>query len=183
MAAAGSRSLSVDAFLLFSANSPRVLTGAFGEGAPAAMEGRMGVSITLVVVIAAIVAGVTALWIYRRRTSASAARRSSNGDPGVRAKKAEQWGVRIAIAKKDKACPQVRGLLGKEFALERKPTLPVKNCPFPQQCECHYVKLFDRRKEERRSGRERRKALRVEAGHQDRRTGKDRRKGKNLDWV
>jgi hypothetical protein len=142
--------------------------------------------ITLIVVFAGIVAGATALWIYRRRTTAPAARHSPNGRAAAQAtppKKVEQWGVRIAVSNKDKACPQVRGFLGKEFAKDKKPSLPVKDCPFPQQCECHYVKLFDRRKEERRSGKERRKALRVEDGHQDRRTGKDRRKGKSLDWL
>jgi hypothetical protein len=148
------------------------------------MEGRMGVAITLIVLFA--VAGVTALWIYRRRPATSASQHGSNAHPSLQAKpakKAEQWGVRIAIANKDKACPQVRGFLGKEFEVAKKPSLPVKNCPFPQQCECHYVKLFDRRKEERRSGKERRKEMRAEAGHQDRRTGKDRRKGQNTDWL
>ena len=145
----------------------------------------MGVSITLIVVFAGIVAGATALWLYRRRAPAPARQSSSDRQAGIQAKapKQEQWGVRIAVANKDKACPQVRGFLGKEFSRDKKPALPVKDCPFPHQCECHYVKLFDRRKEERRSGKERRKALRVEAGDQDRRSGKDRRKGKSLDWV
>jgi hypothetical protein len=150
------------------------------------MEGRMGGSITLIVVFVGIVAGATALWIYRRRSGSPAPQHSPNGLAAVQAKppkKAEQWGVRISNAHKEKACPQVRGFLGKEFPLDHKPPLPVKDCPFPQQCECHYVKLFDRRKEERRSGKERRQALRVEKGHQDRRSGKDRRKGKNLDWT
>jgi hypothetical protein len=148
------------------------------------MEGRMGVALTLIVVFAA--AGVTGLWFYRRRTATPASHHPPHGQPrpqATPAKKAEQWGVRIAVANKDKACPQVRGFLGKEFPKDKKPSLPVKDCPFTQQCECHYVKLFDRRKEERRSGKERRKALRVEEGQQDRRSGKDRRKGKSLDWV
>ncbi len=146
----------------------------------------MGVSITLIVVFAGIVAGVAGLWFYRRRQMAPARHHPPDAQPAAHAKppkKTEQWGVRVAVADKDRACPQVRGLLGREFAIADKPSLPVKECPFPHRCECHYVKLFDRRKEERRSGKERRKALRIEAGHQDRRTGKDRRKGKSLDWV
>jgi hypothetical protein len=146
----------------------------------------MGGSITLIVVFAGIVAGVAALWMYRRRSASPAAQSTPNGRAAVQAKpppKAEQWGVRISIAHKEKACPQVRGFLGKEFPLANKPTLPVKDCPFPQQCECQYVKLFDRRKEERRSGKERRKALRVDKDHQDRRSGNDRRKGRSLDWT
>jgi len=146
----------------------------------------MGGSITLIVVFAGIVAGVAALWMYRRRSAVPAAQPTPDGLAAVQAKpppKAEQWGVRIMVAHKEKACPQARGLLGKEFPLANKPSLPVKDCPFPQQCECHYVKLFDRRKEERRAGKERRKALRAEKDHQDRRSGKDRRKGRSLDWT
>jgi hypothetical protein len=150
------------------------------------MEGRMGGSITLIVVFVGIVAGATALWMYRRRSASPRPQNSPNGPAAAQAKpekKAEQWGVRVGNAHKEKACPQVRGLLGKEFPLDHKPPLPVKDCPFPHQCECHYVKLFDRRKEERRSGKERRAALRAEKGHQDRRSGNDRRKGKSLDWT
>jgi hypothetical protein len=149
----------------------------------------MGGSITLIVVFAGIVAGAAALWMYRRRSASPASRHSNTSRPNgtvtatKHEKKVEQWGVRILNPHKEKACPQVRGFLGKEFPLEHKPALPVKDCPFPQQCECHYAKLFDRRKEERRSGNERRAALRAEKGHQDRRSGKDRRKGRSLDWT
>jgi hypothetical protein len=139
----------------------------------------MGGSITLIVVLAGIVAGVTTLWLYRRR---SAGPNSETHEHVAHKKQVEQWGVRIASPAKERACPQVRGVLGKEFPLSDKPSLPVKDCPFPAQCECHYVKLFDRRKAERRSGKERRQAQRFEKGHQDRRSGKDRRKNKNLDW-
>lgn len=144
----------------------------------------MGGSITLIVVFFGVVAGAAGLWFYRRRTRQPALRNPANGGaPVAKSKTVEQWGVRIALAHKEKACPQVRGLLGKEFALDNKPPLPMKDCPYPQQCECHYVKLFDRRKEERRSGHERRQLLRAEKGQQDRRSGKDRRKGRSLDWT
>lgn len=148
----------------------------------------MGGSVTLLIVFVGIVGGATALWLYRRRSASSPLHPNAvrpHGSP-VQPKpenKAQQWGVRITNANKDKACPQVRAFLGKEFPLDKKPSLPVKDCPFSQQCECHYVKLFDRRKAERRSGNERRKAVRVEDGHQDRRSGNDRRKGKSLDWT
>ncbi|HTS22791.1 MAG TPA: hypothetical protein VMN79_13385 [Casimicrobiaceae bacterium] len=139
----------------------------------------MGGSITLIVVAVAIVAGATGLWIYRRR---SAAPKLASADSAAPKKQAEQWGVRIATNAKERACPQVRKLLGREFPLAKKPPLPVKNCPFAQHCECHYVKLFDRRQAERRSGRERRRQQRFEDGHKDRRSGQDRR-GKRIDWV
>jgi hypothetical protein len=152
----------------------------------------MGGSITLIVVLVGIAVGIATLLIYRQRSAARESAANLVAAPkGNHAHKnhpphkneAEQWGVRITASAKDQTCPQVRGLLGKEFPLEQKPSLPVKDCPFPQQCGCHYVKLFDRRKSERRSGKERRQAQRFEHGHQDRRSGKDRRKNKNLDWA
>jgi len=158
----------------------------------------MGGSITLVVVFVGIAVGIAGLLVYRQRSASrqSAAAllasralqqpekdRAPSRNHGPHKQQVTQWGVRIGVPSKDKACPQVRGLLGKDFAVDKKPSLPVKDCPYPQQCECHYVKLFDRRKDERRSGKERRKTLRAEAGHQDRRSGSDRRKGKNLDWL
>ena len=152
----------------------------------------MGGSITLIVVLVGIAVGIATLLIYRQRSTARESAPNLVAAPkGDHAHKnhpphkneAEQWGVRIAASTKDQTCPQVRGLLGKEFPLEQKPSLPMKDCPFPQQCGCHYVKLFDRRKGERRSGKERRQAQRFEHGHHDRRSGKDRRKNKNLDWA
>jgi hypothetical protein len=136
--------------------------------------------ITLIVVFAGVVAGVTALWMYRRRTAAP---KKAIDESVVHKQKTAQWGVRIAAPNKDKACPQVKAILGKEFPLPDKPQLPVKGCPFATHCECHYVKLFDRRKAERRSGKERRELKRFEQGHHDRRSGKDRRKNRDVDWV
>jgi hypothetical protein len=153
----------------------------------------MGVSTTLIIVLVAIVAGAIGLWAYRR----SAARPVLQNEPSeaghavqghavhVKSKskdQVEQWGVRISSPAKEKACPQARQILGKEFPIADKPQLPLPDCPYPRQCECHYTKLFDRRKGERRSGEERRQdGQRFEA--HIRRSGKDRRKGKSgVDW-
>jgi hypothetical protein len=167
------------------------------------MEG----SIVLIVVLVGIAVGVAALLIYRQRSIAQqnianvlgthkhahkepsqknhAAQKNHSAQKNHPAQKSqvEQWGVRVAASAKAQTCPQARGLLGKEFPLSNKPPLPVKDCPFPAQCECHYIKLFDRRKEERRSGKERRQAQRFEKGHHDRRSGKDRRKNRDVDWT
>ena len=71
---------------------------------------------------------------------------------------------------------------GKEYPIGEKPQLPLPDCPFPRQCECHYIKLFDRRKGERRSGQELRAGgHRFEKDNPPRRSGKDRRK--NVDWT
>jgi hypothetical protein len=155
--------------------------------------GAMGVSINLIIVLVAIVAGAIGLWAYRR----SAARPVLRNEPGeaghavqghavhVKTKskeQVEQWGVRITASTREKACPQARQILGKEFPMDKKPQLPLPDCPYPRQCECHYTKLFDRRKEERRSGEERRQGGQRFEAH-SRRSGKDRRKGKSgVDW-
>ena len=160
----------------------------------------MGDSIILIVVLVGIAVGVAALLIYRQRSTAQqniqnllspqknglAHKAPAHKDPAhknlaAQKPQVEQWGVRIAAAAKAQTCPQVRELLGKEFPLAQKPSLPLKGCPFPRECECHYVKLFDRRKDERRSGKERRSAQRFEKGNQDRRS-KDRRKNRDVDW-
>src|SRR6266496_2933256 len=133
----------------------------------------------LIVVVAAIVVALLGLWAYRRSGTprATGIRRSDAGD------QAEQWGVRITAPAKERACPQVREFLGKEFRIGEKPQLPLPDCPFPHECQCGYIKLFDRRKYERRSGQERRQAgQRFEKDNPPRRSGKDRRK-KNIDWT
>jgi hypothetical protein len=142
----------------------------------------MGGSFVLVVVLFGVVAGATALMLYRRR-SIAAPKKTDGEAVAHNEKRAAQWGVRIHAPNKDKACPQVRPLIGKEFPLSEKPQLPAQGCPFPAHCECQYVKLFDRRKEERRSGKERRQHQRFEQGKRDRRAGKDRRKNRDVDWV
>ena len=139
----------------------------------------MGASTTLVIVIVAVVAGLAALWIYRRR---SAKPKRSVNEKSAPKNRAEQWGVRIAAPARERACPQVRDLLGKEFPIAEKPSLPVPNCPFSHECQCHYVKLFDRRRHERRSKEDRRQAQRFDADSVPRRSGKDRRKGQ-VDWA
>jgi len=166
----------------------------------------MGGSITLIVVFVGIAVGIAGLLIYRQRSAAHPTAQDPlappKSDPAKKHHRAhknpaqknpaqanpqksqtEQWGVRIAAPAKAQTCPQVQGLLGKEFPLANKPSVPVKDCPYPRECECHYVKLFDRRKEERRSGAERRQAQRFEKGRRDRRSGKDRRKNRDVDWT
>ena len=137
----------------------------------------MGVStIPLFVIGIAIVAGLLGLWAYRRATAPRA-----GGGKDNHGNQAEQWGVRIAAPAKERACPQVRPLLGKEYPMAERPVLPLRDCPFRHQCECRYVALLDRRKEERRKNKERRHAQRFEEDNPPRRSGKDRRKI-DVDW-
>ena len=162
----------------------------------------MGGSTTLIVVIVAIVAASLGLWAYRRSTRPTSMK-STNRKPtstkptstqptsatngkSKASNQAEQWGVRISAPAKERACPQAQELLGKEFPIGKKPSLPLPDCPYPHQCECHYIKLFDRRRQERRSDQERRQGdQRFEVDHPPRRSGADRRKGdkSDIDWV
>jgi hypothetical protein len=138
----------------------------------------MGGATILIVVLAAITAAL-GLWAYRRPTTP----RATGNRKGAAGNQAKQWGVRIIASVKDPACPQVQKFLGKEFSNGEKPQLPLPDCPFPHECQCGYIKLLDRRKQERRSGQERRQAAqRFEKGKLPRRSGKDRRK-KNIDWT
>jgi len=139
----------------------------------------MGGSTTLVIVILAVVGGLAGLWIYRRR---SARPKRSASEKNAPKNQAEQWGVRIAAPARERACPQVRDLLGREFPLAEKPPLPVPDCPFSHECQCHYVKLFDRRRHERRSNQDRREGQRFDKESVPRRSGKDRRKGQ-VEWA
>jgi len=139
----------------------------------------MGGSTILVIVVAAIAAAALGLWAVRR-AAAAAARRNASGTQGAQP---EQWGVRIEAPDPARACPQVRKLLGKEFALETKPPLPLADCPNASQCACRYVRLYDRRGEPRRSGHDRRTAgQRFEKDKLPRRSGSDRR-GNKPDWY
>jgi hypothetical protein len=137
----------------------------------------MGDSTILIVLAVAIVAALLGLWVYRRPAKATSARSVKS----KAANHAEQWGVRIAAPARDRACPQAQELLGKEFPMDKKPPLPVPDCPYSHQCECHYVRLFDRRRHERRSDQDRRQAQRFEKDNPPRRSGKDRRQSQ-IDW-
>ena len=139
----------------------------------------MGASTVLIILCAIVGAAVLGFWAYRRSLAPTAAR----GPQTETRNQAPQWGVRIHAPAREHACPHARELLEKEFPLEAKPPLPLPDCPFPDQCACSYVKLFDRRGEPRREGQERRqKGARFEAGKSPRRSGQDRRKNR-LDWF
>jgi hypothetical protein len=140
----------------------------------------MGGLTILIVVSVAIVAALLGRWAYRRFATPEAARSGKNEARN----QAEQWGIRISAPAKERACPTVRELLGKEFPIDEEPRLPLPSCPFPHQCECSYTKVFDRRREEQRSGQERREARqRFEKDKRPRRCGKDRRKDMDINWT
>lgn len=61
------------------------------------------------------------------------------------------------------------------------PRLPLKDCPQAQTCRCQWVREADRRVEHRRSGHDRRGAVRF-VDKPDRRSGHDRRKDLDDFW-
>jgi hypothetical protein len=141
------------------------------------MQGaQMAIWIVLTVVVVA--AALMGLWAYRRSPTPV-------GKPAAKikvAKEAEYWGVQISAPAGDRACARVRELVGKAFPDKEKPSLPLPDCPIAHQCQCRYIKLLDRRKDDRRSGKDKRVAgVRFEKGKTPRRSGKDRRK--KIDWY
>ena len=121
-------------------------------------------------------------WIGLRAYRRASTRMPSRNKEVEHGNEAEQWGVRVSAPAREQACPKAQKLLGKEFPISQKPQLPLSDCPYPRECECRYTKLFDRRREERRSGEERRQDQRFDAANTPRRSGKDRRKNK-IDWA
>jgi len=140
----------------------------------------MGASTILIAALVAVAAALLGLWAYRRP---AAPKPAADESASARTRdQAKQWGVRIAAPARERTCPQVRALLGKEFLLADKPPLPLPDCPISPQCECRYVRLFDRRREDRRASRDRRtKGERFEKDKLPRRSRRDRRR--KIDWF
>ncbi|MCU0812066.1 MAG: hypothetical protein MUE59_13735 [Thiobacillaceae bacterium] len=145
-----------------------------------------------VIAVALVLAAAVGWWAFvrsvppRPRSLAgrpAAATREAADAEAVAVDSPAQWGVRVVAAVGQVACPPVRQCLGAEFTLGAKPSLPLPDCPFPSQCKCSYVKLYDRRSQTRRSGYDRRvNGHRLGEGHVPRRSGIDRR-GKRVDWL
>jgi hypothetical protein len=74
-----------------------------------------------------------------------------------------------------KNCHAVRPYLGKKYAFDRAPSLPLAGCR-SRRCRCQYQGLLERRRAERRSGVDRRETVRLDGRHPERRSGRDRRR-------
>ena len=133
-----------------------------------------------VLAIVGVVVIAAALGDWTRRRSTVHAGGPTGSTPGHEV----QWGVRICAPEGRHACPHAREIDGKEFPLAEKPPLPLPDCPFPHQCECTYMKLFDRRDGDRRGPHDRRaKGQRFEPDKTPRRKGRDRRKNSDINWT
>lgn len=86
------------------------------------------------------------------------------------------WGKRIAVSGKGMPCQAVMPLSGQCFEADKVPALPLATCTCKANCLCHYESVSDKRTQpERRSGGERRPALRYDLNATQRRSGQDRR--------
>ena len=81
------------------------------------------------------------------------------------------WGVTIRGNK----CDALRPYLGKKFAFDRAPALPLAGCG-SRRCQCRYQGLVEHRHAQRRSGVDQRRTVRLDADHPDRRSGRERRR-------
>jgi hypothetical protein len=137
----------------------------------------MGIWVVLTIVAVAAVS--LGLWAFRRSPTPKAKTKAKTKV----VKKTEYWGVELSAPAPDRACARAQVYLGKAFPIAERPSLPLPDCSFPQQCQCHFIKLIERRKGQRRSGENRRAAgMRFEKDKTPRRSGNDRRK-KTIDWF
>jgi hypothetical protein len=85
------------------------------------------------------------------------------------------WGVKLAVSESGVCCEAMRAIEGQCCAIDRAPPLPLSDCDL-KICQCRYDYLPERRaNRERRSGEDRRGAIRFDAPGSDRRSGEDRR--------
>lgn len=139
------------------------------------MDGLLAVGGLALVSLAALF-----LWAGRRRPQSAARRTAIPLTPQAQLRKLERsglyWGVKV-----EARCRASSRLAGREYTFTSPPMVPVTGCA-QAQCTCTLIGLPERRKAaERRSGFDRRQALRVEGN--DRRSALPRRGSDNNSWV
>lgn len=110
------------------------------------------IPIAILVVIAVAAAG---FWLARRRRPAPD-RRPVRGQKSVPGRKGEApaqpsatgFGA-VEIQMRHAACDAARALSGRRYLANEAPALPLPGCT-AAQCKCSFVKLSDRRTEDRR---------------------------------
>jgi len=81
------------------------------------------------------------------------------------------WGVRIQPGN----CATIRHFAGRRFTFEEAPVLPLPGCK-AWRCSCTYIGVPERRREERRTRKDRRNAVRFDEEHAERRSIRERRR-------
>jgi len=78
-------------------------------------------------------------------------RRQRSGPTPSRAVRAAERFAAVEIRRLTGACEASRALDGQRFLVNQSPALPLAGCP-KKRCGCRFVKLSDRRTDERRWG-------------------------------
>jgi len=116
---------------------------------------------------------VGAAWFFTNRKPQLPAEKPK---PTRKPKAGAIWGKRIAVSEKRMPCQAVTLLSGQCFEADKVPVLPLATCTCKANCLCHYEAISEKRTQpERRSGGERRPALRYDLNATQRRSGQDRR--------
>ena len=146
----------------------------------------------LLVVVACIVAGVVFLRRGReleQESSKASPRLSRSPNPGVKEappKPKKAWAVYVIDHPANvPLCDAVKKLHFRHFGQSQQlPTLPLKDCDKKDTCQCFHREIMEKRRAQRRVGRDRREEFRFEqskASKPERRVLKDRRASRT-DW-
>jgi hypothetical protein len=125
------------------------------------------VTIIVIAILAAIVLTGTRRW---------AGKRDKSGELQKLRRSGHYWGVRIQPGK----CAAIRHFAGRRFTFEEAPNLPLPGCK-AWRCSCTYIGVPERRREERRTHKDRRDAVRFDEEHAERRAILGRRR-QHKDW-
>lgn len=135
------------------------------------------------IALAAVILIILGLFLYRIRAKRALGQATIETDIPLtpqaqlyKLQKSEKfWGVSV-----ESHCSASSRLAGKQFSLEAAPVLPVRECE-AAACKCSYFGLPDRRiRTDRRSGMDRRLALRMEGT--ERRAERPRRNDELVSW-
>lgn len=126
------------------------------------------ISIIAITILAAIVLPGTRRWTGIR---------DKGGELQKLRRSGHYWGVRIQPG----SCAAIRHFAGRRFSFEEAPNLPLAGCK-AWRCSCAYIGLPERRREERRTRKDRRDAVRFDDEHAERRSIRGRRRHQHKDW-
>lgn len=125
-------------------------------------------------ILVSVIALGAAWYFLKRKKDVIEKSPDSASDPARKAKPI--WGKQVIVPTNGTSCQAAKELAGKCFELDKLPSFPLAACTCKVSCLCHFEPLPEKRnKIERRSGKERRPALRFDPNATQRRSGKDRR--------
>src|SRR6185369_11160053 len=112
------------------------------------LGGAMGVSTFELASFTFIMAALVVWWAYSRSSRKALRVARKHGTPvhvTTWGTPEQQWGMQIDSAGEGRTCAAARELIDRRFPMAKIPPLPLPDCPYPRQCECHYRRLADER--------------------------------------